>query len=196
MRFVRSSVRFASNSGLGDPNAATLSMGHIIDSGVEQTNDYSIDVNALVRHSLIVGSTGCGKTTTCKTIINEVLNRDIPVLIIEPAKDEYVRWAIKQNQNLPDDRKINIFMPGVKNLEVYGITEGKRSIRRLKLNPFQPAAIKGAPIDMLTRCEQLTALINASLPTSDILPVIIDEAFFTFLNQYFTSITEDRSACN
>ena len=185
LRFVRSSVRFASNSGLGDPNAATLSMGHIIDSGVEQTNDYSIDVNALVRHSLIVGSTGCGKTTTCKTIINEVLNRDIPVLIIEPAKDEYVRWAIKQNQNLPDDRKINIFMPGVKNLEVYGITEGKRSIRRLKLNPFQPAAIKGAPIDMLTRCEQLTALINASLPTSDILPVIIDEAFFTFLNQYF-----------
>lgn len=185
LRFVRSSVRFASNSGLGNANAETLSMGHIIDSGVEQANVYDIDVNALVRHSLIVGSTGCGKTTTCKTIINEVLSRDVPVLIIEPAKDEYVRWAIKQNQELPEDKQINIFMPGVKNLEVYGITEGKRSIRRLKLNPFQPGAINGAPIDMLTRCEQLTALVNASLPTSDILPVIIDEAFFTYLNECF-----------
>lgn len=185
LRFVRSSVRFASNSGLGTPNSETLSMGHIIDSGVEQTNEYAIDVNALVRHSLIVGSTGCGKTTTCKKIIDEVFNRNIPVLIIEPAKDEYVRWAIKKNRELPDNKKINIFMPGVKNLEMYGITEGKRSMRRLKLNPFQPGAIKGAPIDMLTRCEQLTALINASLPTSDILPVIIDEAFFTFLNECF-----------
>ena len=55
----------------------------------------------------------------------------------------------------------------------------------LKINPFQPAAVKGAPIDMLTHCEQLTALVNATLPTSDILPVIIDEAFFTFLSEIY-----------
>ena len=78
LRFVRSSVRFANNPGANDCKGM-LSMGKIIDSGVVQGNDYSIDVNSLVKHSLIVGSTGCGKTTTCKTIINEVLNRDIPV---------------------------------------------------------------------------------------------------------------------
>ena len=160
-------------------------MGHIIDSGIIQKNEYKIDINALVRHSLIVGSTGCGKTTTCKTIINEVLDHDIPVLIIEPAKDEYVRWAIEQNKVLPKDKQINIFMPGVKNLEPFGVKEGMRAVPQLKLNPFQPAAIEGAPIDMLTRCEQLTALINASLPTSDILPVLIDEAFFTFLMEKY-----------
>lgn len=186
LRFVRSSVRFANNPGINNAHGM-LSMGKIVDSGVIQSNDYSIDINALVRHSLIVGSTGCGKTTTCKTIINEVLDRDIPVLIIEPAKDEYVRWAIKQNEKLPDSEKINIFMPGVKNLEQFGVMEGVRALPPLKLNPFQPAAIDGAPIDMLTRCEQLTALVNASLPTSDILPVIIDEAFFTFLNDIYKS---------
>lgn len=194
LRFVRSSVRFANNPGV-DHKDGMLSMGKIIDSGVVQDNEYCVDVNSLVKHSLIVGSTGCGKTTTCKAIINEVLGRDIPVLIIEPAKDEYVRWAIKQNQetsnnpNLSPEEKakrmINIYMPGVKNLEVFGVKEGPRALNPLMLNPFQPAAVPGAPIDMLTRCEQLTALVNASLPNSDILPVIIDEAFFTFLNNIY-----------
>lgn len=185
LRFVRSSVRFANNPGVHDTRGM-LSMGKIIDSGVVQGNDYCVDVNALTKHSLIVGSTGCGKTTTCKTIINEVLGRDIPVLIIEPAKDEYVRWAIKWNQEHPE-KPINIFMPGVKNMELFGVKEGPRAMSPLKINPFQPAAVKGAPIDMLTRCEQLTALVNASLPTSDILPVIIDEAFFSFLNGIYKS---------
>ena len=183
LRFVRSSVRFANNPGAND-SMGMLSMGKIVDSGVVQGNDYHIDVNSLVKHSLIVGSTGCGKTTTCKTIINEVLDRDIPVLIIEPAKDEYVRWAVKWNEEHPD-KPVNIYMPGVKNLEIYGVKEGARALSLLKLNPFQPAAVKGAPIDLLTRCEQLTALINASLPNSDILPVIMEEAFFTFLSEIY-----------
>ncbi len=184
LRFVRSSVRFANNPGVMK-SCDSLSMGHIIDSGIIQKNEYEIDINSLVRHSLVVGSTGCGKTTTCKTIINDVLAHNIPVLIIEPAKDEYVRWAIEQNKVLPENQKINIFMPGVKNLEVFGIHEGMRAIPQLKLNPFQPAAIDGAPVDMLTRCEQLTALVNVSLPTSDILPVLIDEAFYTFLMEHY-----------
>lgn len=183
LRFVRSSVRFANNPGANDCKGM-LSMGKIIDSGVVQGNDYSIDVNSLVKHSLIVGSTGCGKTTTCKTIINEVLNRDIPVLIIEPAKDEYVRWAVKWNEEHPEN-PVNIYMPGVKNLEMFGVKEGARALSPLKLNPFQPAAVEGAPIDLLTRCEQLTALINASLPNSDILPVIMEEAFFTFMSETY-----------
>lgn len=185
LRFVRSSVRFANNPGVKSTESM-LSMGKIIDSGVIQENDYSIDINSLVKHSLITGSTGSGKTTTCKTIINEVLSKDIPVLIIEPAKDEYVRWAIEWNKQHPE-KPVNIFMPGVKNLEIFGVKDGPRAIPTLRLNPFQPAAVEGAPIDMLTRCEQLTALVNASLPTSDILPVIIDEAFFTFLSEIYGS---------
>lgn len=186
LRFVKTSVRFSNNPG-EKKSEDSLTMGHIMDSGVVQANEYAVDIDSLVRHSLIVGSTGCGKTTTCKTIINEVLSRDIPVLIIEPAKDEYVRWAIKQNEILPEDKRINIFMPGVKNLEPFGVMEGMRAIPPLKLNPFQPGAIDGAPIDLLTRCEQFTSLVNASLPNSDILPVIIDEAFYSYLADAFKS---------
>lgn len=169
LRFVKTAVRFANNPG-SNLGHELLRMGHIIDTGVEQRNEYKIDVHSLVRHSLIVGGTGCGKTTTCKTIINDVLSKGIHVLIIEPAKDEYVRWALEQRKR---GKQVNIFMPG---------QEGEE-FSRLKLNPFQPAAIEGAPIDMLSRCEQFTALINASLPASDVLPVLIDETFYTFLKE-------------
>lgn len=184
LRFVRSSVRFANNPGY-QINKTELKIGKFIDYGVEQSNNYNINLNALVRHSLVVGSTGCGKTTTCKTILNGVVKEGIPFLIIEPAKDEYVRWAIEQNKRRNKEDQINIYMPGVKNLEIYGVNEGKRAVPPFKLNPFQPAAIEGAHIDLLLRCEQLTALINTSLPNSDVLPVIIDEALFSFLHSIY-----------
>lgn len=182
LRFIKTSVRFANNP--AQVEGDTICLGKVVDIGVVQNNEYRIDPNALVRHALVAGSTGSGKSTTCKTIIKEVLNRDIPVLIIEPAKDDYVRWAIGYNQKIDSDsslseeekdkKKFQIYMPGVESLE------GVR-VNRLKLNPFQPAAIKDAPVDMMTRCEQVTALFNASLPASDVLPILIDESLYRFV---------------
>ncbi|HPR78626.1 MAG TPA: DUF853 family protein, partial [Candidatus Limiplasma sp.] len=181
LRFIKTAVRFASNAALavGD----VIHLGSIMDAGIQQSTSYTIDMNALVRHALVTGSTGSGKTTTCKNIINEVLAKDVPVLIIEPAKDEYVRWALEYNHRLDDDQSLNeaqraqrrfdIYMPGMEMMD--GV-----HLKRLKLNPFQPAAIEDAPIDMMTRVEQITALINASLPVADVLPVLIDETLFTY----------------
>jgi len=53
--------------------------------------------------------------------------------------------------------------------------------KALRLNPFQPAAIAGAKVDLMTRVEQFTSILNASLPTADILPIIIDEALFMYM---------------
>ena len=182
-------MRFANNpaSVAGD----TICLGKVVDTGVPQTSEYRIDPNALVRHAIVAGSTGSGKSTTCKTILSEVMDRGIPVMIVEPAKDDYVRWAISHNKRLDDNtalseqererNKFTIYMPGVQSLD------GAR-FSRLKLNPFQPAAIEGAPIDMLTRCEQAISLFNASLPASDVLPVLIDESLYRYV---FEQIGED-----
>jgi DNA helicase HerA-like ATPase len=176
LRFVKTAVRFANNPAFikGD----SISLGKVVDMGVEQNNEYLIDPNSLVRHALVTGSTGSGKTNTCKRIIQEVLGRDIPVMVIEPAKDDYVRWAINMNKTLPEEKRFNIYMPGVAELDGYRMED-------LKLNPFEPAAIKGAKIDMLTRSENLTALLNASLPMSDVLPVIVDETVFEYLKAFY-----------
>ena len=185
IRFVKNAARFANNPGKNTHADDLVKIGNIVDTGVIQSNPYTISVNSLVRHSLIVGSTGCGKTTTCKTLINAVLEKKRPVLIIEPAKDEWVRWAIEQNKHLPKEEQITIFEPGLT------MFEGTH-LSRLRLNPFQPAAIEGVPIDMQTRCEKITALINASLPTSDILPVIMDEALYTYLHDKVEDFEEEE----
>lgn len=194
IRFVKNVARFANNPGKNDNSTDLVKIGHIVDTGVIQNNQYTIPVNALVRHALIVGSTGCGKTTTCKTLINAVLDKKKPVLIIEPAKDEWVRWAIRQNKEIDKldiseeektRRRITIFEPGL------SMFEGTR-LSSLRLNPFQPAAIAGAPIDMQTHCEKITALINATLPTGDILPVIMDEALYAYLKEKVEDFEEEE----
>lgn len=182
LRFVKTSVRFANNP--APSSGDTIRLGRVMDTGVVQKNEYRIDPNALVRHAIVAGSTGSGKSTTCKTILNEVLNRDIPALIVEPAKDDYVRWAMGYNEKIDADeslspeekekKKFRIYMPGLERFE--GV-----ELATLKLNPFQPAGIAGAPVDMMTRCEQVTALLTASLPASDVLPVLIDEALYKYV---------------
>jgi DNA helicase HerA-like ATPase len=172
LRFVKTAVRFANNPG-ANIGKNELVIGKIKDYGIIQNIDYKIDINALVRHSLIVGGTGCGKTCTCKTIIETALAQGKKLLVIEPAKEEYVSWAIKKKKA---GANIHIYMPGVNQYE--GV-----QLELLRLNPFQPAVFGNSQIDMLTRCEQTTALINASLPANDVLPIIMDETFYTYLEK-------------
>lgn len=194
IRFVKNAARFANNPGKNSNAKDLVNLGNIVDTGVQQSTPYTVSVDSLVRHALICGSTGCGKTTTCKTLINAVLEKDKPVLIVEPAKDEWVRWAIKQNEELEksnlskeekEKKKVIIFEPGMTMFE--GTLLGN-----LMLNPFQPAAVEGAPIDMQTRCEKITALINATLPTGDILPVIMDEALYAYLKEKIDDFEEEE----
>lgn len=192
IRFVKNAARFANNPGALNSESDKVRIGNIIDAGEVQSNEYTIPVDSLVSHSLIVGSTGSGKTTTCKTLIDAVMKKQRPVLVVEPAKDEWVRWAIEKNELIDsldiskeekERRKILIFEPGLTSFE-------GTLLRQLRLNPFQPAAIGGVPIDMQTRCENFTALINATLPTGDILPVIMDEALYTYLYEKIDDFEE------
>ena len=184
LRFVKTAVRFANNPPVLD--ADSICLGNVVNMGVEQNATYRVDHNDLVRHSLVVGSTGSGKSCTCKRILSELLEKDVPSLIIEPAKDDYVRWAIKMNEHLPEEKQFRIYMPG------FDTFEGT-PLQTLRLCPFEPAAVPGAMVDMTSRCENLIALINASLPTEDILPVLIDETIYSlydlaYPNQFSTGV--------
>ena len=187
LRFVKTAVRFANNPARVD-SKDVIRLGNIIDTGIVQKSAYEIDYNTLVKHSLISGTTGMGKSTTCRKIIDGVFAHDVPILVLEPAKEEYVRWALEHNRRIQSDSSLSqeekqkqsfrIFMPGVTQME-------GQKLNQLRLNPFEPGAAPGAPIDMLSHCEQLVAILNASLPTSDVLPIIIDEAVYTYVNSYY-----------
>ena len=176
LRFVKTAVRFANNPPVIEGDAITL--GNIVNMGVEQNAKYRIDHNDLVRHALVVGSTGSGKSCSCKRVVTEVLEKGIPSLIIEPAKDDWVRWALKMNKILPPEKQFRVYMPGMDEFE-------GTPLRQLRLSPFQPAGVPGSRVDMTARCENIISLINASLPTGVIPPVLIDETVYSLYAEAF-----------
>ena len=172
LRFVKTAVRFANNP--AEAGRDKITIGHIVDTGIEQCTTYDIDVNSLVRHVLVAGSTGTGKSTTCKQVLSEILlpsgglKRNIPVLIVEPAKDDYVRWALEMNKVLPPEKRFKIYMPGVEKFEGHRVDQ-------LMINPFEPAHAKGAMVDILQHTETFSTLLNACLPSEDVVPILIEE---------------------
>ncbi|MBR4627067.1 MAG: DUF87 domain-containing protein [Ruminococcus sp.] len=167
LRFVKTAVRFANNPSVCRTDSR-ISIGNLVDMGIVHGTTYDIDVNSLVRHALVAGSTGSGKSTTCKKILNEVLRRDVPMMIIEPAKDDYVRWALEMNKGLPPEKQFRIFMPGVTEFEGTKVEE-------LKINGYQPACIKGGTADLLQHSEIFATLLNACLPSEDVISILIEE---------------------
>ena len=167
LRMVKNAISFANNTAA--PSADAINMGQLVDMGVPQQLRYRMDLNSLVRHTLVCGTTGTGKSTTCKKIIQGARSKGVPVMIIEPAKDDYVRWAIEQNKHLPEGQQYLIIMPGVSQIE---------NVKPMPLHlcPFQPAAWKDSPVNLVQHAEALVTMLNACLPSEDVIPIIIEEA--------------------
>lgn len=177
LRFVKTAVRFANNPAEVKNPEDQIVIGNIVDTGIIQNSTYNIDVNSLVRHALVAGSTGSGKSTTCKRILSEVIRRDVPIMIIEPAKDDYVRWALELNQELPPEKQFEIYMPGVDMIDGY-------PVRELAVNPFEPAAAPGTKINLLRHCEAFATLLNACLPAEEVVPILIEETVYDTIRDY------------
>ena len=90
----------------------TITFGKLLYGGTETKLEYHIPIDMLSRHTLLSGINGSGKTNTVQSILNG-LDIDCPFLVIEPAKTEYVDWALKYNEEHPEN-PIDIYIPGCK----------------------------------------------------------------------------------
>jgi len=99
-----------------------LLIGSILHQDTVTADSICIARNDLVRHALVVGMTGSGKTNTCISLIEQVWNRGrgVPFLVIESAKSEYRRLV-----SSPQFEGLNIFTPGNETLAPF------------RLNPFE-----------------------------------------------------------
>jgi hypothetical protein len=177
LRFVRSAVRFATNPPELPSGKAAITIGNVMDMGVELNAPYSFDLNSLVSNAFVTGVMGSGKSTTCRRVLEEVLSRGIPALVIEPTKDEYVRWAIANNKKTSPDKHFLVFMPGRD--EYDGV-----SLQQLLLNAFEPACCGNNFADYSSRCERLSAVLRANIPISDNLSGIWQEVIYHFLEEH------------
>jgi hypothetical protein len=93
------------------------------------------------------------------------------------TKDEYVRWAIAHNKRTSPDKHFQIFMPGRDEFDSV-------PLQQLRLNAFEPAGFANNPVDFSRRYEHLSAILRASLPMSDILPTILEEVIYLFMQDH------------
>lgn len=71
-------------------NDRLLNLGSIMHMHeVEEGNKVNLNIDSLTKHTFVTGSTGAGKSTAIYKILHEVKDREIPFLVIEPAKGEY-----------------------------------------------------------------------------------------------------------
>ena len=106
------------------------------------------------------------------------MSEDIPFLIIEPAKTEYVDWAIEYNKK-HEDNPITIFIPGCKSYKDKTTGESV-PVSRLKLNPFEVIWLDGKQTpNVLTHIDRLKSTFAAAFPMYDILPVLMEDLIYT-----------------
>ncbi len=62
-------------------------MGQLLIGNDLERRPFTIDPSSLVKHGIVFGATGSGKTVLCKSIMEEASGRRIPVLAIDPKGD-------------------------------------------------------------------------------------------------------------
>lgn len=133
----------------------TLFIGEIIDRGSGTGNYYGIPLDDLVKHALIAGVTGSGKTNTCLTLLDQLWKGKTrtPFLVIEPAKAEY-----RSLMNIAGYEDLQIF------------TLGDEMTSPFRLNPFE--IIEG--VKLQTHIDNLRAVFNASFIMYAPMPYVLE----------------------
>lgn len=115
--------------------------------------------NLFTRHALIVGMTGCGKTTFACNLLLQFAEKQLPFLVIEPTKREY--------------RGLIDAIPG---LQIF--TPGNNEIAPFIINPFIPP--KGIRLE-----QYIPSLVNA-FEAAFSMPSPLDVIFMKAIRMCYT----------
>ena len=149
----------------------SITVGKMLYGGSLTNMDFKIPLSQLSRHTLLAGINGTGKTNTVQAVLNGI--GKLPFLVIEPAKTEYVDWAIDYNKNHKDN-PIDIYIPGCKKYK------GFYTPKPLHLNPFEIVWLdESQEPNILSHIDRLKSTFAAAFPMYDILPVLMEDLIYT-----------------
>lgn len=168
---VNSSPEFSLNEQVENKDEQTIEVGKMLYGGSMTNMNFKIPVGQLSRHTLLAGINGTGKTNTVQAILNGI--GKLPFLVIEPAKTEYVDWAIEYNKT-HEDNPIDIYIPGCKKYK------GNFIPKQLHLNPFEIVWLKeNQEPNILSHIDRLKSTFASAFPMYDILPVLMEDLIYT-----------------
>lgn len=164
-------------------DSSVLQLGHLLFNGSLSEVPVRVPLDTFSRHALVAGVNGSGKTNSVLSVTNGFLRKDCPIMIIEPAKTEYVDWAVKYNEEIekhnstnPDHplKKIRIIIPGCKYY-----SKGKLYPEELKLNPFEVIRINSEfDYRVLSHIDKLKSVLASAFPMQEILPTVIERLLY------------------
>ena len=149
-------------------------IGEIIDRGAGTGNYYGISATDLVKHGLIVGVTGSGKTNTCLNLLHQLWKgpSKTPYLVIEPAKSEY-----RSLMNVEGFNDLQIF------------TLGDEMTSPFRLNPFE--VMEG--VKLQTHIDNLRAVFNASFVMYAPMPYVLERCIHEIYQDKGWDLTTNRN---
>ncbi len=193
LKTVRTAVKFAANPPAPAESGRNIHLGDLVDMGAATGMEYELNVDELTRHAILTGLNGSGKTTTARRILEGVNGMDIPFLVVDPVKTDYIEWAIKFNsehQGEPGFKKINYYMPGYEFFTWFDKRAGeltKTPLGQLKLNSYRPGTMAGAPVDIMGHVDSLAAILSSSMSMGEVLPMLLQEAMYSQAFEQFGS---------
>lgn len=151
-----------------------LNVGRLLYGGTPSSIEVKLPIDTLSRHALVCGVNGSGKTNTVLSVLDGFSKAGRPFFVIEPAKTEYVDWAINYNKQIKDSKKkIKIFIPGCEKYSKADFIPDK-----LRLNPFEVIQLPKSELRILTHIDRLKATFASAFPMQDILPVIMEHLLY------------------
>lgn len=160
-----------------EATADTVDFGKLLYGGTPVDIPYQLTLSDLSKHTLLSGINGSGKTNTVMALLNSIQSK-LPFLIIEPAKTEYVDWAVEYNKLHPA-QPITIYMPGCKTYRDKKTREAVK-LTDLKLNPFEVVWLdKEQEPNVLSHIDRLKSTFAAAFPMYDILPVLMEDLIYS-----------------
>ena len=130
-----------------------ICFGRIYHMGIVESTPVDMDLNLFASHCFITGSSGSGKSYATYNLLDRLLQNNINMMVVEPAKGEYKQIF----GNLPH---VNIF------------TTDPNTYQLLRINPFQFPK----KIHILSHIEQLMQIFTASWPLYAAMPAILKQA--------------------
>jgi len=134
-----------------------IAIGNILDRGDDTGNLYNVDVDALQKHTIVVGVTGGGKTNTCFYLLGQLWKFGIPFMVIEPAKSEYRHMMLMSESFKGVGQAFSL---------------GDETVSPFRLNPFE--IMKGVKVQ--THLDALKSVFNASFEMWAPMPQVLEKA--------------------
>lgn len=133
----------------------TVMLGSILDDADEEAGEFTVSTATLNRHVLTTGATGSGKSQTTRHLLEQLHHQQVPWLVIEPAKTEYIGMAGRIGAD-----QVVVLHPGDPDAVPYG------------LNPLHPEP--GFPLQ--THIDLLRALFLAAFEADEPFPQVLSQA--------------------